>query len=90
MEKGSYALLLLDGEEPSKEFILSFMKNASCIIATDGAAGYAVRTTGIDQEADPWHGQEGENRNDGGRGLYFDSPEGHNLEIITRPYGSGS
>ena len=27
--------------------------------------------------------------NDGGRGLYFDSPEGHNLEIITRPYGSG-
>ena len=25
----------------------------------------------------------------GGRGLYFDSPEGHNLEIITRPYGSG-
>ena len=26
---------------------------------------------------------------DGGRGLYFDDPNGHLLEIITRPYGSG-
>ncbi len=24
-----------------------------------------------------------------GQGAYFDSPEGHNLEILTRPYGSG-
>ena len=29
------------------------------------------------------------NRNDGGRGVYFDDPDGHLLEIITRPYGSG-
>jgi catechol 2,3-dioxygenase-like lactoylglutathione lyase family enzyme len=28
------------------------------------------------------------NRNDGGRGLYFDDPDGHLLEVITRPYGS--
>ena len=27
------------------------------------------------------------NHHDGGRGLYFDDPDGHNLEIITRPYG---
>jgi catechol 2,3-dioxygenase-like lactoylglutathione lyase family enzyme len=26
---------------------------------------------------------------DGGRGLYFADPNGHLLEIITRPYGSG-
>jgi catechol 2,3-dioxygenase-like lactoylglutathione lyase family enzyme len=26
---------------------------------------------------------------DDGRGLYFDDPNGHLLEIITRPYGSG-
>jgi catechol 2,3-dioxygenase-like lactoylglutathione lyase family enzyme len=26
---------------------------------------------------------------DGGRGVYFDDPNGHLLEIITRPYGSG-
>ena len=30
------------------------------------------------------------NREDGGRGLYWEDPDGHFLEIITRPYGSGS
>jgi hypothetical protein len=25
----------------------------------------------------------------GGRGVYFEDPSGHMLEIITRPYGSG-
>ncbi len=44
---------------------------------------------GLPTWADPGHRRPGSNRNDGGRGLYFDSPEGHNLEIITRPYGSG-
>ncbi len=29
------------------------------------------------------------NHNDGGRGVYFKDPDGHLLEIITRPYGSG-
>ena len=29
------------------------------------------------------------NTHDGGRGVYFASPDGHWLEIITRPYGSG-
>ena len=28
------------------------------------------------------------NNNDGGRGCYFLDPNGHFLEIITRPYGS--
>jgi len=27
------------------------------------------------------------NRRDSGRGLYFEDPDGHLLEIITRPYG---
>lgn len=41
--------------------------------------------------ADPHHRQTGEiNTNDGGRGVYFDDPDGHALEILTRPYGSGS
>jgi catechol 2,3-dioxygenase-like lactoylglutathione lyase family enzyme len=40
--------------------------------------------------ADPFHRRPGEiNHHDGGRGAYFDDPDGHNLEIITRPYGSG-
>jgi catechol 2,3-dioxygenase-like lactoylglutathione lyase family enzyme len=29
------------------------------------------------------------NRWGGGRGLYFEDPSGHLLEILTRPYGSG-
>ena len=38
--------------------------------------------------ADPFHHQEGViNHNDGGRGLYWSAPDGHNLEIITVPYG---
>jgi catechol 2,3-dioxygenase-like lactoylglutathione lyase family enzyme len=27
---------------------------------------------------------------DGGRGVYFDDPNGHVLELLTRPYGSGA
>jgi catechol 2,3-dioxygenase-like lactoylglutathione lyase family enzyme len=29
------------------------------------------------------------NTRDGGRGCYFPDPDGHWLEILTRPYGSG-
>lgn len=40
--------------------------------------------------ADPGRREPGEiNRRDGGRGVYFPDPDGHYLEILTRPYGSG-
>lgn len=43
-----------------------------------------------DYWADPGLSRAGEvNDNDGGRGVYFRDPDGHLLEIITRPYGSG-
>ncbi|RDI32705.1 hypothetical protein DEU38_103442 [Rhodococcus sp. AG1013] len=45
---------------------------------------------GMEHWADPHKSRPGAfNRNDGGRGVYFHDPAGHNLEIITRPYGSG-
>jgi catechol 2,3-dioxygenase-like lactoylglutathione lyase family enzyme len=45
---------------------------------------------GQDYWADPGLSRQGEvNGNDGGRGVYFRDPDGHLLEIITRPYGSG-
>ena len=45
---------------------------------------------GLDHFADPHQEHKGAiNHNDGGRGVYFPSPDGHLLEIITRPYGSG-
>lgn len=38
--------------------------------------------------ADPARRRASEiNHNDGGRGVYFPDPDGHLLEIITRPYG---
>lgn len=40
-EKKKYVLLLLDGEEPPKNFIEEFIKDAVVVIATDGAARYA-------------------------------------------------
>ena len=41
--------------------------------------------------ADPRGSRPGEiNHNDGGRGVYFQDPAGHYLEILTRPYGSGA
>jgi catechol 2,3-dioxygenase-like lactoylglutathione lyase family enzyme len=50
-----------------------------------------VRERQLDHWADPGRTRAGEiNRNDGGRGVYFADPDGHFLEILTRPYGSGS
>jgi catechol 2,3-dioxygenase-like lactoylglutathione lyase family enzyme len=44
----------------------------------------------LDHWADPMQSRPGEiNHNDGGRGVYFPDPDGHFLEILTRPYGSG-
>jgi catechol 2,3-dioxygenase-like lactoylglutathione lyase family enzyme len=49
-----------------------------------------ITERGLDHWADPSRSRPGEiNRNDGGRGVYFADPDGHLLEVITRPYGSG-
>ena len=41
--------------------------------------------------ADPARRRPGEiNHGDGGRGVYFEDPDGHFLEILTRPYGSSA
>ncbi|MEZ5935357.1 MAG: VOC family protein [Alphaproteobacteria bacterium] len=49
-----------------------------------------IRARGLDFWADPARTKPGEvNHHDGGRGVYFEDPSGHLLEIITRPYGSG-
>jgi catechol 2,3-dioxygenase-like lactoylglutathione lyase family enzyme len=49
-----------------------------------------IRERKLPYWADPFKDKPGQiNRHDGGRGVYFDDPSGHKLEIITRPYGSG-
>jgi catechol 2,3-dioxygenase-like lactoylglutathione lyase family enzyme len=55
----------------------------------DAAFG-RIRDRALTYWADPGRSRPGAiNHNDGGRGVYFDDPDGHRLEIITRPYGSG-
>jgi catechol 2,3-dioxygenase-like lactoylglutathione lyase family enzyme len=50
-----------------------------------------IRERGLDHWADPARHRPGEiNHIDGGRGVYFPDPDGHQLEVITRPYGSGA
>ena len=49
-----------------------------------------IRARGITYWADPGRRERNQiNTWDGGRGVYFDDPNGHLLELITRPYGSG-
>jgi len=49
-----------------------------------------IQARSLDYFADPAQHQKGEiNRRDGGRGVYWQDPNGHILEILTRPYGSG-
>ncbi|MDJ0464044.1 VOC family protein [Streptomyces sp. H27-C3] len=46
-----------------------------------------IEAAGVTYYADPDHTEPGQiNRLFGGRGAYFDDPNGHNMEIITRPY----
>ena len=50
-----------------------------------------IKEHGLGYWADPGHRRPNAiNTNDGGRGVYWDDPNGNTLEIITRPYGSGS
>ena len=50
-----------------------------------------IKSRGLQHWADPGAQRPGEiNHNHGGRGVYFPDPSGHGMEILTRPYGSGS
>ena len=47
-----------------------------------------IKERGLAYSADPQGNRPGQiNTNDGGRGVYWDDPNGHRLEIITVPYG---
>jgi catechol 2,3-dioxygenase-like lactoylglutathione lyase family enzyme len=65
--------------------------NANLITEDENdAVNGRILDRGLDHCADP--GQRGPaafNPYAGGRGVYFPDPDGHFLEVITRPYGSG-
>jgi len=74
----------VDGDIPSQHY--AFMVSEEEFDAIHGR----IVERGLEHWADPFRQQAGEiNYHDGGRGVYWDDPDGHFLEIITRPYGSG-
>jgi catechol 2,3-dioxygenase-like lactoylglutathione lyase family enzyme len=64
---------------------------AFLVPAEDFEAVFArMKATGAPYWADPARSRPGEiNHHDGGSGVYFEDPDGHLLEVITRPYGGG-
>jgi catechol 2,3-dioxygenase-like lactoylglutathione lyase family enzyme len=49
-----------------------------------------IEARGLEYWADPALSRAGQiNHNDRGRGVYWNDPDGHLLEVITRPYGRG-
>ena len=74
----------VDGEIASQHY--AFLVGEDDFDASFGR----IRERGLEHWADPALSRPDEiNHNDGGRGVYFKDPDGHLLEIITRPYGSG-
>ena len=46
-----------------------------------------IKARGLQYWADPYHQRPGETNTEfGGRGVYFEDPDGHNLEIMTKDY----
>jgi hypothetical protein len=74
----------VDGEIASQDY--AFLVSEDEFDAIFGR----IAERGIEHWADPAMRKAGAiNRDDGGRGVYFEDLDGHFLEIITRPYGSG-
>jgi catechol 2,3-dioxygenase-like lactoylglutathione lyase family enzyme len=75
----------VDGEVPSQHY-------AFIVSEPEFDEIYArIVERGLEHWADPSRSHPGAiNHHDGGRGVYWADPDDHFLEIITRPYGSGS
>ncbi|WP_380874930.1 hypothetical protein ACFB49_02250 [Sphingomonas sp. DBB INV C78] len=76
----------------AKEGKVALQHYAFLIGEADFDAVFArIRAHGAPYWADPARSRPNEiNHNDGGRGVYFEDPNGHLLEVITRPYGADS
>ena len=80
------SLDFMDTDEPIRPQHYAFLVSEPEFDAIFGR----IKERGLPYWADPGRRRPGEiNRNDGGRGVYWEDPSGHFLEIITRPYGSG-
>lgn len=83
---GETSLDFLEGTPPIPSRHFAFRVNETEFDAIFGR----IKVRSVSFWADPFHQQPGEiNHWDDGCGLYFDDPNGHLIEVITRSYGSG-
>jgi catechol 2,3-dioxygenase-like lactoylglutathione lyase family enzyme len=86
LQIGATSLDLIEADGPISSRHFAFLVSEQEFDATFER----IKERDITYWADPFRNQpERINHWDDGRGLYFDDPNGHLLEIITRPYGSG-
>jgi catechol 2,3-dioxygenase-like lactoylglutathione lyase family enzyme len=79
----------LDFLETDEEFIVEHYAFLVSEAEFDAIFG-RIQARRLSYWADPGRQQSNRiNTRDGGRGVYFEDPNGHLLEILTRPYGSG-
>ncbi|AEA25492.1 VOC family protein [Pseudonocardia dioxanivorans] len=71
---------MTSGETTAQHYAFLISEREFDEVAARLAAG------GVATWADPWHRRPGHNTDHGGRGMYFDSPSGHVLEVLTAPY----
>ena len=75
----------LDVEGPVQSQHYSFLVSDEVF----DAAMTRILETGVEHWSDPFHHDPGRvNHNYGGRGVYFNDPDGHNMELQTVPYGA--
>jgi len=80
----SLDLIATDGEIASRHFAFLVSELEFDDIFTH------LKAKGLTYWADPFRREPGKiNHWDDGRGVYFDDPDGHLLEVITRSYGDG-
>jgi catechol 2,3-dioxygenase-like lactoylglutathione lyase family enzyme len=80
----------LDYNQTDESFIIEHYEFLVSEFEFDAIFG-RIQQRQLEYWADPMHSRPSEiNHHDGGRGVYWNDPNGHYLEIITRPYGSGS
>lgn len=84
---GGVSLDFADSEQPIKRQHYAFLISEE---EFDGVLA-RIKACKIDYWADPLRKLSGQiNHDDGGRGVYFADPTGHNMEVMTRPYARES
>jgi catechol 2,3-dioxygenase-like lactoylglutathione lyase family enzyme len=85
VDVGATSLDLMETKEPITPVHFAFLVNETEFDEIFGR----IKAASMSYWGDPFRREPGEiNHWDDGRGVYFADPDGHWLEILTRPYGS--